>query len=199
MQQVRRARVSLSAKRCINSGLVLRTRQDPRVKQCTCKKLVMQMKDGWTGNGTSRMCEAHPWRTSGRTRDTDGEFEWLEDLATHLKTMGKDKMLRDLLARQDEKKSDALHDLHEYELPPGTIGNATLHNLLHKMDTLTPELNQLKDGSKLTDVDTTVTRLTYLGNKRSPFVERETYGKATPFFKKSVPIKKLHEPDLHGV
>ena len=68
------------------------------------------------------MCEAGPSRASARTREVDAEFEWLEDLAEHLKTMGKDKMLRDLLARDDDKKSDELHDLQEYELPPRATG-----------------------------------------------------------------------------
>ena len=116
--------------------------------------------------------------------------------------MGKDKMLRDLLARDDEKKSDALHDLHEYELPPRATGkehDPTLHDLLHKMDTLTLELTQLKDGSKLTDLETTITGLSYLGNKRSPFVQRQTHGKLTPLFKKSVQIKTLHKAHLHGL
>ena len=151
---------------------------------------------------TTRTCEASPSRTSGRTREVDAEFEWLEDLAEHLKTMGKDKMLRDLLARDDKKKSNALHDLHEYELPSRATGkehDPTLHDLLHKMDTLTLELNQLNDGSKLTDSDTTITGLSYLGDKRSPFVSRQTYGKSTPLFKKSVPIKTLHEAHLHGL
>ena len=31
-------------------------------------------------------------------------LEWLEDLAEHLKAMGKDTMLRDLLARNDKKE-----------------------------------------------------------------------------------------------
>ena len=155
-----------------------------------------------TGSGTTRMCEAGPSRASGQMREVDAEFEWLEDPAGHLKTMGKDKMLRDLLARDDEKKSDELHDLHEYELPPRATGkehDPTLHDLLHKMETLTLELNQLKDGSKLTDLDTTITGLSYLGNKRSAFVPRQTYGKLTPLFKKSVPIKTLHEAHLHGL
>ena len=116
--------------------------------------------------------------------------------------MGKDKMLRDLLARNDEKKMDALHDLQEYEPPPCATGkeqDTTLHDLLHKMDTLTLELNQLKDGSKFTDLKTTITGLSYLGNKRSTFVPPQTYGKSTPLFKKSVPIKTLHEAHLHGL
>ena len=110
-------------------------------------------------------------RASGRTREGDAEFQWVEDLAEHLKTIRKDKMLRELLARDDEKKSDALHDLDEYELPPGATGkehDPTLHDLLHKMNTLTQELNQLKEGSKLTHLDTTITGLSYLGDKRSP-------------------------------
>ena len=67
------------------------------------------------------------------------------------------------------------------------------------MDTLTLELNQLKDGSKLTDLDTTIKGLLYLGDKRSPFVPRQTYGKSAPLFKKSVPIKMLHEAHLHSL
>ena len=80
-----------------------------------------------------------------------------------------------------------MHDLHEYELPPRATGkeqDPTLHDLLHKMERLTLELNQLKDGSKLTDLNTTITGLSYLGDKRSPFVPRQTYGKSTPLFKK---------------
>ena len=156
----------------------------------------------WTGSGTTRTCEAGPSRASGQTREVDAEFKWIEDLAEHLKTMGKDKMLRDLLTHDDEKKSDALHDLHEYELPPRATGkehDPTLHDLLHKMEKLTLELNQLKDGSKLTDLDTTITGLSYLGDKRSLFVPQQTYGKSTPLFKKSVPIKTLHEAHLHGL
>ena len=87
--------------------------------------------------------------------------------------MGKDKMFRDLLARDDNKESEELHDLHEYKLPPRATGkehDPTLHNLLHRMETLTLELNQLKDGSRFTDLDTTITGLSYLGDKRSPFV-----------------------------
>ena len=151
---------------------------------------------------TTRTCEAGPSRASERTREVDAEFGWSEDLADYLKTMGKDKMFRDLLARNDKKESDELHDLHEYELPPRTTGkeqDPTLHDLLHKMETLTLELNQLKDGSKFTDLDTTITGLSYLGDKRSPFVPRQTYGKSTPLFKKSVPIKTLHEANLHGL
>ena len=156
----------------------------------------------WTGSGTTRTCEAGPSRSSGQTREVDAEFEWLEDLREHLKTVGKDKMLRDLLARDDVKVSDALHDLHEYELPSRATGkkhDPTLHDLLHKMETLTLEPNQLKDGSKLTDLDTTITGLSYLGDKRSPFVPRQTYDKSTPLFKKSVPIKTLHEAHLLGL
>ena len=126
----------------------------------------------------------------------------MEDLAEHLKTMGKDKVLRDLLARDDKKESDELQDLHEYELPPRATGkehDPTLHDLLHKMETLTLELNQMKEGSKLTDLDTIITGLSYLGDKRSPFVPPQTYGKLTPLFKKSVPIKTLHEAHLHGL
>ena len=151
---------------------------------------------------TTRTCKAGPSRASGRTRDVDAEFEWLEHLAEHLKTMGKDKMLRNLLACDYKKESDELHDLHEYELPPRATGkehDPTLHDLLHKMETLTLELNQLKDGSKLTDLDTSIKGLSYLGDKRSPFVPRQTYGKSTPLFKKSVPIKTLHEAHLHGL
>ena len=80
--------------------------------------------------------EAGPSRASGQAREVDAESEWLEDLAEHLKTMGKDKVLRDLLARDDKKESDELHDLHEYELPPRATGkehDPTLHDLLHKM------------------------------------------------------------------
>ena len=51
---------------------------------------------------TTRTCEAGPSCASGRTREVDTEFEWLEDLAEHLKTMGKAEMLRDLLARDDK-------------------------------------------------------------------------------------------------
>ena len=156
----------------------------------------------WTGRRTTRMCEAGPLRASGGMHEVDREFEWLEDLAEHVKTMGKDNMLRDLLARDNEKKTYALHDLHEYEQPPCATGkerDPTLHDLLHKMETLTLELNQLKDGSKLTDLDSSITGLSYLGNKRSPFVPRQTYGKSTPLFKNSVPIKTLHEEHLHGL
>ena len=67
------------------------------------------------------------------------------------------------------------------------------------MDTLTLELNQPKDGSKLTDLDTTITGLSYLGNKRSLFVGRQPCGKSTPLFRKSAPIKTLHEAHLHGL
>ena len=147
---------------------------------------------------TTRTCEAGP----SRAREVDAEFEWSEDLADYLKTMGKDKMLRDPLARDDKKESDELHDLHEYELPPRATGkeqDPTLHDLLHKMETLTLQLNQLKDGSKFTDLDTTITGLSYLGDKRLPFVPRQTYGKSTPLFKKSVPIKTLQEAHLHGL
>ena len=111
-------------------------------------------------------------------------------------------MSGDLLARDNKKKSDELHNLHEYELPPRATGkehDPTLHDLLHKMETLTLELKQLNDGSKLTDLDTTITGLSYLGDKRSPFVPRQTYGKSTPLFKKSVPIKTIHEAHLHGL
>ena len=156
----------------------------------------------WTGSGTTRTREGGPCCASGRTRGVDAEFEWLEDIAEHLKTMGKDKMLIDLLARDNEKKSDELHDLHACKLPPRATGkehDPTLHDLLHKMETLTLELNQLKDGSKLTDLDTTITGLSYLGHKRSPFVRKQTSGKSTPLFKKSVPIKTLHEAHLHGL
>ena len=114
----------------------------------------------WTGSATTRTGEVGPSRASRRTREVDADFEGLEDLAEHLKTMGKDKMLRDLLARDGEKKSDAWQDLHEYELPPRATGkehDPTLHDLLHKMETLKLELNQLKDGSKWTDLDTTIT------------------------------------------
>ena len=158
--------------------------------------------EGRTGSGTTCTCEAGSSRAGRRTRDVDAEFEWLEDLAEHLKTRGKVKRLSDLLARDDEKKSNALHDLHEYELPPRATGkenDPTLHDLLHKMDTLTLELNQLKDSSKLTDLETTITGLSYLGDKRSPFVPRHIYGKSTPLFKKSVPIKTLHKAHLHGL
>ena len=151
---------------------------------------------------TTRTCEAGPSRASGQTREVDAECKWLEDLAEHLKTMGKDKMLRHLLARGDKKESDEWHDLHEYELPPRATGkeqDPTLHDLLYKMETLTLELNQEKEGSKLTDLDTTITGLSYLGDKRSPFVPRQTYGKSTPLFKKSVPIKTLQEAHLHGL
>ena len=93
-----------------------RARQDPRVKQCTHPNGYAD--EGWTGRTTSRTCQPRPSRGSGRTREVDAESDWLEDLAEHLKTMGKDKMFRDLLARDNEKESDALHNLHEYELPP---------------------------------------------------------------------------------
>ena len=89
--------------------------------------------------------------------------------------MGKDKMLRDLLACDDEKRSNALHDIHEYELPPRTTWkehDPPLDDLLHKMDMLTLKLNQLEDSSKPTDLDTTITGLSYLGGKRLPFVPR---------------------------
>ena len=151
---------------------------------------------------TTRTCEAGSSRASGQTREVDAEFEWLEDLAEHLKTMGKDKVFRDLLARDDKKESDELHDLHEYELPPRTTGkdqDPTLHDLLHKMETLTLELNQMKEGRKLTDLDTTITGLLYLCDKGSPFLPRQTYGKSTPLFKNSEPIKTLHEAHLHGL
>ena len=151
---------------------------------------------------TRRTCEAGPSRASGQAREVDAEFEWLEDLAEHLKTMGKNKVLRDLLARDDKKESDELHDLHEYELPPRATGKEQdpgLHDLLHKMETLTLELNQMKEGSKTKDLDTTITGLSYLGDKRSPFVPGQTYGKLTPLFKKSVPIKTLREAHLHGL
>ena len=78
-------------------------------------------------------------------------------------------MLRNLLARDDKKEGNEVHDLHEYELPPRATGkehDPTLHDLLHKMETLTLELNQLKDGSKLTDLDNTITGLSYPGDKR---------------------------------
>ena len=104
---------------------------------------------------------------------------------------------KDLVARNDKKESDELHDLHEYELPPRATGKE--HDLLHKMKTLTLQLNQMKEGSKLTDLDTTITGLSYLGDKCSPFVRRQTYDKSTPLFKKSVPIKTLHEAHLHGL
>ena len=129
---------------------------------------------------TTRTCEAGPSHASGRASEVDAEVEWLEDLAEHPKTMGKDKMLRDLLARDDKKESNELHHLHEYELPTCATGkehDPTLHDLLHKMETLTLELNQLKDGSKLTELDTTITGLSYLGDKRSPFIPRQTYCK----------------------
>ena len=122
---------------------------------------------------TTRTCEAGPSRTNGQTREVYAQFEWSEDLAEHLDTTGKDKWLRDLLARDDKKKSDELHDLHEYKLPPRATGkehDPTLHDLLHKMETLKLELNQLKNGRTLTDLDTTITGLSYLGDKRSPFV-----------------------------
>ena len=67
------------------------------------------------------------------------------------------------------------------------------------METLTLELNQMKEGSKWTDLDTTITGLPYLGDKCSPFVPRQTYGKSTPLFKKSVPIRRLHEAHLPGL
>ena len=54
---------------------------------------------------TTRTCEAGLSRASGQTREVDAESEWLEDLAEHLKTMGKDKVLRDLLACDDKKES----------------------------------------------------------------------------------------------
>ena len=57
--------------------------------------------------------------------------------------MGKDKMFRDPLARDDEQKSDELQDLHKYELPPRATGKGhdpTLHDLLHKMDKLTQKI-----------------------------------------------------------
>ena len=38
----------------------------------------------------------------------------------------------------------------------------------------------------------------YLGDKRSPFVLRQAYGKATPLLKKLVPINTLHEARLHA-
>ena len=156
----------------------------------------------WTGSGTTRTCEAGPSRASGTTREVAADFERSEDIAEHLKTMGKDKMLRDLFARDDEKKSDTLHDLQEYELPLRATGkehDPTLHDLLNKMETLTLELNQLKDGSKLTNLDTTIAGLSYLGNKCSPFVPRQAYGKSTPLFNKSLPVKMLHEAHLHGL
>ena len=151
---------------------------------------------------TTRTCEAGPSRATGQIREVDAEFEWLEDVAEHLKTMGKDKVLRDLSARYDKKESDELYDLDEYVLPPRATGkeqDPTLHDLVHKMETLTLELNQMKEGSKLTDLDTTITGLSYLGDMRLPFVPRQTYGKSTPLFKKSVGIKTLHEAHLHGL
>ena len=74
-----------------------------------------------------------------------------------------------------------------------------LHDLLHNMGTQTLQLNQLKDGSTMTDLDTTITGFSYLGDKRSPFVPRQTYGKLTPLFSKSVPIKTLHEAHPRGL
>ena len=47
------------------------------------------------------------------------------------------------------------------------------------------------------DLDTTITALLYSENKRSPSVPWQMYGKATPLFRKSVPIKTLHEAHLH--
>ena len=67
------------------------------------------------------------------------------------------------------------------------------------MDNLTLELDQLKDGCKLTDLDTTITGLSYLGGRRSPFVPQQTYGKVSPLFKSSVPIMTPHEARLHGL
>ena len=99
--------------------------------------------EGWTGSGTTRTCEVGPSRAIRRTREVDAEFEWLEELAEHLKTMNKDKMWRVLVAPDDEKESDTLHDLHEYELHPratGKVHDPTLHDRLHKMNTLTLEL-----------------------------------------------------------
>ena len=61
--------------------------------------------EGWTGSRTTRSCEAGPSQAGERTREVDAGFEWIEDLAEHLKTMGKDKIMRDLLARDDGKKS----------------------------------------------------------------------------------------------
>ena len=100
------------------------------------------------------------------------------------------------MACNDEKKSNALHNLHEYELPPRATGKEhdhTLHDLLHKMNTLTLELNELKDGSKFTNLDTTITALSYVGDKRSRLVSRQTYGKVTLLIKKSVPLRTLHD------
>ena len=61
-------------------------------------------------------------------------------------------MLRDLLARDDKKDSDELHELHEYELPPRATGkeqDPTLHDLLPKMETLTLDLNQMKERKQV--------------------------------------------------
>ena len=58
------------------------------------------------------MCEAGPSHRSEPTREVDAEFERLADLAEHLKTMRKEKVFRDLLARAAEKKDDALRDLN---------------------------------------------------------------------------------------
>ena len=67
------------------------------------------------------------------------------DLAEHLKTVGKDKALRDLLAKDERETEDALR---EYELPPRASRkehDPTLDDLLHKMHNLALEVNQLKD------------------------------------------------------
>ena len=125
--------------------------------------------------GTWHIPEAGHARGSELACEVDPEFEWVADLAKHMKTTGKNKLLRDLLARMEENKEDVLRGLHEYELPARAIGteqDTTIHELLHKMDNLTLELNHLKDSSKLTDLDTTAIGLSYLGNKRSPFVPR---------------------------
>ena len=51
----------------------------------------------------------------------------------------------------------------------------------------------------MTNLDTTITGSSHLGDTRSPFVPRPSYGRATLFFKKTVPIKTLHEAHLHGL
>ena len=67
------------------------------------------------------------------------------------------------------------------------------------MENLILEVNQLKDGSKLTLLDTTITGLVYLGDKPCTFVCGQSHGKAAPLFKKLFSIKTLQESHLHGL